>query len=150
MTIYARIENGTVVEYPVLLEHIKTRRHRVDMYSVANIKEKPKIDENAQFLKQSLSVMDGVPIVNWIIKQRPCPLVLEMRQARIMMSRMGILSNVESAIAAMSGQTGEEAKIEWEYSTAFKRNDLLVNEIAKSMSISDEEMNTLFKEAYKL
>lgn len=150
MNIYARIENNSVVEYPVLPVHIETRRHRVDMYSVVDIKEKPKFDENAQYLRQQLSVVDGAPTVNWIIKQRPCPLVLEMRQARIMMSRIDILSDVEAAIAAMSGQAGEEAKIEWEYSTIFKRDDLLVNEIARAMNMSDEVMDNMFKEAYKL
>lgn len=67
-----------------------------------------------------------------------------MRQARIALSRAGLIAQVEQALAAMEGQAGEEARIEWDYSSEVHRNKPFVVQLGLAIGLSSEQMDQLF------
>jgi hypothetical protein len=71
------------------------------------------------------------------------------RQLRLTLVRNGYtLSSVDAAIAALpEGQIKEEAKIEWEYATTFTRLSPALLVVADALSISPEEVDTMWTEA---
>ncbi|WP_062223068.1 hypothetical protein [Aureimonas sp. D3] len=77
----------------------------------------------------------------------PVPATVTMRQARIALSRSGLLSKAEAAIAQMAGQAGEEARIEWEYAAELKRNHPLIAALGQALGLSAEAIDDLFREA---
>lgn len=78
---------------------------------------------------------------------KPVPASVTMRQARIALSRAGLLSKAEAAIAQMAGQAGEEARIEWEYAAELKRNHPLIAALGQALGLSAEAIDDLFREA---
>lgn len=67
---------------------------------------------------------------------------LTMRQARMQMLAMGVLSQVETAVA----QAGQAAQIEWEYATTVERDNGLFQSIKVALGFSDEQEETFFNE----
>lgn len=67
---------------------------------------------------------------------------LSMRQARLQMLAMGVLSQVEAAIA----QAGQVAQIQWEYATTVDRDNMLFQSIKVALGFSDEQEETFFNE----
>ena len=78
------------------------------------------------------------------------PHSVTIRQAKLQMSRAGILSAVDAAIAGMEGQAGEEARIEWQYATELRREHPLVEALGPTLGLSDEAIDALFVEAAKI
>jgi hypothetical protein len=101
-------------------------------------------------------VFDGDPRPDWteITKAEfdannptpPAPKInsVTMRQARQALLRAGKLTQVESAIAAMTGIAGDEARIEWEYSNEVLRTQPLVQNLAAGLGMTEQEMDNLF------
>ncbi|WP_062236365.1 hypothetical protein [Aureimonas sp. N4] len=81
------------------------------------------------------------------VPPEPVPSAVTMRQARIALSRAGLLSKAEAAIAQMAGQAGEEARIEWEYAAELKRNHPLIAALGQALGLSAEAIDDLFREA---
>lgn len=81
---------------------------------------------------------------SWIIPPTPVPEVVTMRQARIALSRAGLISQVEQALTAMEGQAGEEARIEWDYSSEVHRSKPFVVGLGAAIGLTDAEINDLF------
>ncbi|MFG6573211.1 hypothetical protein ACGYLO_16580 [Sulfitobacter sp. 1A13353] len=77
----------------------------------------------------------------------PVPAAVSMRQARLALSRNGLLANAESAIAGMTGSAGDEARIEWEYATELRRDHPLVAALGQTLSLDDAAQDDLFKQA---
>ncbi len=75
------------------------------------------------------------------------PASVTMRQARIALSRAGLLSKAEATIAQMAGQAGEEARIEWEYAAELKRDHPLIAALGQALGLSAEAIDDLFREA---
>ena len=71
---------------------------------------------------------------------------ISMRQARLQMLVMGVLSQVEAAVA----QAGQAAQIEWEYATTVERDNMLFQSIKVALGFTDEQEETFFNEASKL
>ena len=67
---------------------------------------------------------------------------LTMRQARLQMLAMGVLSQVEAAVS----QAGDAAKIEWEYAQTVERDYPLFLAIKGMLGFSDEQEETFFSE----
>jgi hypothetical protein len=78
------------------------------------------------------------------------PTLVTMRQAKLQLSRAGILAQAEAAIAAMEGQPAEEAQIEWEYATELRRDHPLVLGIGQALGLDDATIDRLFVEAAKI
>lgn len=81
---------------------------------------------------------------SWVIPPPPVPQVVTMRQARISLSRAGHLAQVEQLLAAMEGQAGEEARIEWEYSQEVHRNKPFVVQIGAGLGLTSAQIDELF------
>lgn len=77
----------------------------------------------------------------------PVPASVSMRQARLALSRAGLLTNAESTIAAMAGPEGDEARIEWEYATELRRGHPLITGLGQSLGLNDAAIDDLFKQA---
>lgn len=69
---------------------------------------------------------------------------VSMRQARLALSRRGLLDMVDSAI------TNEEDRIVWEYATEVKRGDKLVQSLAQALGWGEMELDDLFALAMSL
>jgi len=71
-----------------------------------------------------------------------------MKQARLVLLRHGMLSNVTAALNAISDPAVKEAAlIEWEYSNTVSRDSQLVQQMKAILSITDEQLDGLFLEA---
>lgn len=71
---------------------------------------------------------------------------VSMRQARLQLSVLGVLANVNAAISTMS----EQAQIEWEYAATVEKNNPLIPQLAALLGWSDDETDNYFIEAAKL
>lgn len=89
-------------------------------------------------------VTNNLSIADYVAPPVPVPTVVTMRQARIALSRSGKLAGVEQALANMTGQQGEEARIEWEYATSFERNHPLVLALSQSLGLTETDLDNLF------
>lgn len=78
------------------------------------------------------------------------PQSVTIRQAKLQMSRAGILAAVDAAIAGMEGRAGDEARIEWQYATELRRAHPLVEALGPTLGLTDEEIDALFVEAAKI
>lgn len=80
----------------------------------------------------------------------PVPEVVTMRQARLALLGAGSLHQVNGAIAAMPGDEGEAARIEWEYARVVQRDSALVVRLAEGLGMYPEQVDALFVAADKL
>lgn len=71
---------------------------------------------------------------------------LSMRQARLQMLAMGVLDDVEAAIA----QAGQVAQIQLEYATTVDRDNALFQSIKTALGFTDEQEEQFFNEGSKL
>lgn len=87
--------------------------------------------------------VDGevVSIVTLPIK---VPEVVTMRQARLALLQVGLLSNVEAAINSLASPQKEAAQIEWEYSQEVQRDKELVALLAPALGLNDAQLDALF------
>lgn len=67
------------------------------------------------------------------------------RQARLKLLELGLLDSLEVIIT-----TNRAWQIEWEFATEVKRDSPLVDAVAAQAGMTDEQLDTMFKEAAKL
>lgn len=65
---------------------------------------------------------------------------VSMRQARLALSRQGLLGQVQAGIDALP----EESQIEWEYAGFVERNSPLVQSLGSALGLTDEQLDDLF------
>jgi len=90
------------------------------------------------------------PYVPPTIEQiRAAMLPVTARQLRLTLVRNGFsLSSIDTAIAALpAGQEKDEAAIEWEYATQFNRLAPTLLTIAAALSVSAEDIDTMWQQA---
>ena len=80
----------------------------------------------------------------------PVPEVVTMRQARLALLGAGLLHQVNGAIAAMPGDEGEAARIEWEYAQEVRRDSPLVAGLSEILGLTDEALDNLYRTAVGL
>ena len=78
--------------------------------------------------------------------RNPVPHQVTMRQARLALLRAGLLDDAEAVIAA----AGREAMMEWEYATVVDRSNPAVAAVQQQESLTDAQIDDLFREAAKL
>ena len=78
--------------------------------------------------------------------RNPAPHQVTMRQARLALLRAGLLDDAEAVIAA----AGREAMMEWEYATVVDRSNPAVAAVQQQESLTDAQIDDLFREAAKL
>jgi hypothetical protein len=72
------------------------------------------------------------------------PNAVTMRQARLALLQAGMLTAVNDAVAAMPGDAGAAARIEWEYSQEVQRDKALVLSLAPALGLTDAQLDALF------
>jgi hypothetical protein len=117
-------------------------------------------------------VSEGLPIFNeqlqrweryWIVRnftqeeieqqllEKRQNMVVSMRQARLALLQVGLLSQVEGAISSLQEPIRSALQIEWEYSTTFERMNPWVLQLAIDvLNLSDSEVDSLFELAKEL
>lgn len=64
-------------------------------------------------------------------------------QGRMALADAGLLAGVETAVAAADGKT----KVAWEYALIWQRNSPMISALATALSMTDEQIDDLFKAA---
>jgi hypothetical protein len=83
----------------------------------------------------------------------PVPVItsVTMRQARLALLGVGLLDDVDAAIASIEDPTAKRAaQIEWEYANTLERNSTWVQNLATALGLTEEQLDDLFTEASKL
>lgn len=80
------------------------------------------------------------------VEEPIAPTVVTMRQARLAMLKIGMLTGVNSTVANMPGAQGDAARIEWEFSSTVERHGPL----AQALCLTDAQLDDLFRIAVKL
>ena len=78
--------------------------------------------------------------------RNPVPQQVTMRQARLALLSAGLLDDVEVVIAA----AGRAAQLEWEYAAVVYRSNPAVAAVQQQESLTDAQIDDLFREAAKL
>ena len=79
------------------------------------------------------------------------PSVVTMRQARLALLQEGLLSDVTSAISAITDETSRQAaQIEWEYATIVDRNSTFTQQLVTALGLTNEQVDSLFLQASTL
>ena len=73
------------------------------------------------------------------------PTTISPRQARLALNSVGLLDDVEAAVAA-----NKEYQIFWEYSLEIKRDDSILNTMAVALGMTERQVDDLFIAAGKL
>jgi hypothetical protein len=77
-------------------------------------------------------------------------LSVAMWQARAALQKNGMLVTVDAAIAALSGDFGDIAKIQWNFASTVERDNPLISSMQKNLGLSDEQIDELFAYAATL
>ena len=78
------------------------------------------------------------------------PQAVTMRQARLALLGAGLLSSVNTAVASMTGEQGDAARIEWEFSSEVRRTQPLVLAMGPILGLTDAQLDALFVAAAAL
>jgi hypothetical protein len=78
------------------------------------------------------------------------PISVTRVQARMALAEAGLLLQVDGAVNAMTGLTGEFAKIKWFDATQIDRGDPLVNQMGALLNKNPGQMDALFVRAAQL
>ena len=68
-----------------------------------------------------------------------------MRQARLALLDLDLLSSIDEAINAMPEPDKTKAKIEWEYAAVVERNSDWVSDLGQQLGLSDVQIDALFR-----
>jgi|SRR5690606_8343115 len=94
---------------------------------------------------------DGV----WVLdeeedRKSKIPRIITMRQARLQLHKVGLLTSVDEAIESLPEPPRIAARIEWEYSSTMERNKEFVTLVGGALGLTDDEIDDMFIEAAKL
>jgi hypothetical protein len=81
---------------------------------------------------------------SWAVPPAPVPESVTMRQARQAMLSAGILSQVDALIAAMPGEDGESARIDWNHARDVKRDWPLIGALGPQLGLTEQQIDDLF------
>lgn len=74
----------------------------------------------------------------------PVPDEITMRQARLALLGVGLLSSVNAALDALPSPMKEAAHIEWEYASGVRRDSPLIAQLGPALGLTDEQVDALF------
>lgn len=156
---YAKIDNGTLVQYPYYLGSLKQENPGTSFpsemperllaeYGVYPVAETAppatSIFESAREIAPAF--IDGEWRQQWEIVPAPVPQVITPRQCRILLLQQGLLPQVEAMVAA-----GDDAtRITWEYAVEFQRNDPLLLAMAAGLGLTEQQLDEFFMAASQL
>lgn len=121
----------------------------VKSYNVIN-KFKDIFDKNGNLVKsredQEEECLISLGLKSTESTKQPVPSKVEMRQARRILAREGLLASVNSLIE----QLDEETQVEWEFASSVERNHALIALVKSNLGFTDEQIDMLFIQASKL
>ncbi len=80
-----------------------------------------------------------------VLAKPPVPQSVTMRQARLALLGIGLLDDVDAAIAAIPDPVQRKAaEIEWEYATVIDRNSSLVTVLSAQLGLDAATLDNLF------
>lgn len=77
----------------------------------------------------------------------PVPQSVTMRQARLALLGIGLLDDVDAAIAAMPSPERSAAAIEWEYAQTVDRTSPFTHQLASGLGLTSDQLDALFTQA---
>ena len=83
-------------------------------------------------------------LITFVLPQQSCPQEITMRQARLALLDIGLLSNVTTAINSLPEPDKTKAQIEWEYSNALQRDNPFVAVLGAALGLSSQDIDNLF------
>lgn len=99
----------------------------------------------------------GDPSEQGLLKEKPPepekPIVypdLTARQIRLGLRQLGLLNQVQPLINQLPSGQKEDAQIEWDYATDFKRDHWLIGQIAQALNIDENTFNQKWLEFSQL
>jgi len=92
------------------------------------------------------AIWDGNQIVAAPVTMPP----LSPRQLRLALSRLGKLQDLVIIVASLPEQQREEAEIEWEYATSFRRDHPLIVQFSPILGLSEIEVDALWLQAAQI
>ena len=83
--------------------------------------------------------------IDQTLAKPPVPQSVTMRQARLALLGIGLLDDVDAAIAAIPDPVQRKAaQIEWEYATVIERNSSLVTVLSAQLGLDAATLDSLF------
>lgn len=157
---YARVENGTVVEYPLTDRQVRRRFPAVSLpvefpahenYARVHQTERP-----TDTVEDAPVLVDGVWIQTWralTVEEQADELARtrsRMRcsryQGRAALKARGLLATVEAMVA----QADEDTQMAWAEATEWKRTSPMLNALASGLGLTDEQLDDLFAVAAQI
>jgi hypothetical protein len=92
-------------------------------------------------------VVNGLPVATYKDSAPYVPSVpneVTMRQARLALFEVGLMSSVETALNALEEPAKTAARIEWEYSQTVRRDKEFVQVLSGALGLSSEDLDNLF------
>ena len=104
----------------------------------------PFISTDNEQVKEGWLYVDGV-LSEPPPKPEPVPATVTMRQARLALLDLELLSSIDEAINTMPEPDKTKAKIEWEYAAVVERNSDWVSDLGQQLGLSDAQIDDLFR-----
>lgn len=104
-------------------------------------------DMRAELLDEVAPAAGLIALAGWDALPAPepaVPRVVTMRQARLALLQQGLLQRVNDFVAALEGDTGQAARIEWEYSQEVWRDKALVRLLTPALELTEQQVDDLF------
>lgn len=99
----------------------------------------------ASALPQGAEVLPPIP------DEELPPVSVTMRQARLALLGVGLLDDVDAAIAAIADSNQRRAvEIEWEYAQTVDRNSPFTQQLAAGLGLDSAQLDSLFTQAAAL
>jgi hypothetical protein len=108
------------------------------------------IEEQGRILFDRATRGEFGAIAPYVAPSPTVPDSITPRQGYIILSRYGLLTPVQSYFAALTGQPGEEARIELEYAQEWRRDWPTLTAAATSFGLTDSQIDQMFIEAAQL
>lgn len=140
MSIYMRLHNGEVE-----LAGTVANEWMIDNGYFPYDGDIPEIDPEKQKLVYEEGILKAIPKPKEKIDK------ITLRQTKLILNQMGLLSGVESYINSIEDEKLKAtAKIEWEYANDVERTNPLIATLQAGLNLSDEQVDDMFREASKL
>lgn len=104
------------------------------------------IEATPEFMEQAYPAGNYAALPPPPPQPNPVPSSVTMRQARLALLAVGLLDDVEAAVAA----AGRAAQIEWEYATDVQRTHPLIAAVQAAQGMSNADVDQLFIAAAEL
>ena len=106
----------------------------------------PMDNSNTDYINAMAAVNAGKITIEAAQEAALVPQSVTPRQVRLLLLQQGLLANVEAIIA----QQGEATKITWQYASTFNRDDPLLNQLAVTLGLSEQQVDQFFVAAAAL